>query len=159
MLLLYVMAFFGVLIPVIHLSSHKSAHEVFTVFQNLGGWSSQTLSFFVGFVSVSTSFLGTLSLELECPRLSDQVLYLGVDGCDHIAEEMQNAQKMIPVSMLSAVALNGSLGFAMLLALLFSMGDIVEQTSSDTGYPFIDIYTYAVGSVQGGTTLVRTNHP
>ena len=42
----------------------------------------------------------------------------------------------------------------MLLALLFSMGDIVDQTQSKTGYPVIDIYTYAVGSIGGGTALV-----
>ena len=42
----------------------------------------------------------------------------------------------------------------MLLALLFSMGDIVKQTQSATGYPVIDIYTYAVGSIGGGTALV-----
>ena len=46
----------------------------------------------------------------------------------------------------------------MLLALLFCMGDIVEETVSDTGYPAIDIYTYAVGSVQGGTALVSILH-
>ncbi|KAL8792909.1 MAG: hypothetical protein Q9195_004486 [Heterodermia aff. obscurata] len=134
MLFLYIMGFFGVLIPLIYLSPHKSAHDVFTVFQNLGGWSTTSLSFFVGFVTVSGSLVG-------------------VDGCDHIAEEIQNAPKIIPVSMLSSIAFNGSLGFSMLLALLFCMGDIVDQTQSKTGYPVIDIYTYAVGSVGGGTAL------
>ena len=42
----------------------------------------------------------------------------------------------------------------MLLALVFCMGDIVAETQSDTGFPFIDIYTFAVGSVKGGTALV-----
>jgi choline transport protein len=58
MLFLYVMGFFGVLIPLIYLSPHKSASDVFTVFQNLGGWNTTTLSFFVGFVTVMGSFLG-----------------------------------------------------------------------------------------------------
>ena len=61
MLFLYFMGFFGVLIPLIYLSPHKSAHEVFTVFQNLGGWSTQTLSFFVGFITVSGSLVGEYS--------------------------------------------------------------------------------------------------
>ena len=59
--------------------------------------------------------------------------------------------------MIISILFNGSLGFAMLLALLFCMGDIVEQTISDTGFPAIDIYTYAVGSVKGGTTLVSSH--
>ena len=57
--------------------------------------------------------------------------------------------------MISSVTLNGFLGFGMLIAILFSMGDIVTQTQSTTGFPFIDIFTYAVGSVRGGTALVR----
>ena len=84
---------------------------------------------------------------------------LGVDGCDHIAEEIQNAPKILPMSMLSSIVFNGSLGFAMLTALLFCMGNIVEQTQSATGYPVIDIYTYAVGSIGGGTALVSALLP
>lgn len=56
--------------------------------------------------------------------------------------------------MLSSIFLNGALGFAMLLALLFCMGDIVQETQSATNFPFMDVYTYAVGSVNGGTALV-----
>ena len=63
MLFLYVMGFFGVLIPMVYLSPHKSANEVFTVFQNLGGWSSTSLSFFVGFITVSGSFIGKFSMN------------------------------------------------------------------------------------------------
>lgn len=51
--------------------------------------------------------------------------------------------------------LNGSLGFAMLLALLFSMpSDIKSVLNSETYYPFMSIYTYAVGSTSGATALV-----
>ena len=51
--------------------------------------------------------------------------------------------------------LNGTLGFAMLLALLFCMpSDINSILESDTYYPFINIYSYAVGSNAGATGLV-----
>jgi choline transport protein len=56
--------------------------------------------------------------------------------------------------MISSIIFNGALGFAMLLALLFCMGDIQAETQSTTGFPFIDIYVNAVGSVHGGTALV-----
>jgi len=65
MLILYVMGFFAVLIPLVYLAPHKSASEVFTTFQNLGGWNSMGLSFFVGFITAMGSFLGKLSSALD----------------------------------------------------------------------------------------------
>ena len=62
MLLLYILAFFAVLIPLVYLAPHKNAKEVFTVFQNLGGWSTTGLSFMVGFITPMGSFLGEIGL-------------------------------------------------------------------------------------------------
>jgi choline transport protein len=56
--------------------------------------------------------------------------------------------------MITAVGINGLMGLGILLAVLFSMGDIVESTFSETGFPFVDIFVYASGSVHGGTGLV-----
>ena len=51
--------------------------------------------------------------------------------------------------------LNGTLGFAMLIALLFCMPtDISNLLEAVTFYPFMSIYTYAVGSTAGGTAMV-----
>jgi choline transport protein len=65
MLILYIVGFFAVIIPVAYLSPHTSAKKVFTVFQNLGGWDSMGLSFFVGWITSVSSFVGN-------------------DGADHI---------------------------------------------------------------------------
>lgn len=52
--------------------------------------------------------------------------------------------------------LNGTLGFAMLIALLFCMpSDIAGTLDAVTFYPFMSIYTYAVGSTAGATAMVR----
>lgn len=73
------------------------------------------------------------------------------------AEEIRNAPKVIPLSMLASNLLNGSLGFGMLIALLFVMpNDISSVLDSTTFYPFISIYAYAVGSNAGATGLVST---
>ncbi|KAL8724278.1 MAG: hypothetical protein Q9166_008037 [cf. Caloplaca sp. 2 TL-2023] len=78
----------------------------------------------------------------------------GLDAADHIAEEIQNAQTVIPISMGVTTLLNGTLGFAMLIALLFCMpSDIQGTLGSDTLYPFINIYTHAVGSKSGATAM------
>ena len=73
------------------------------------------------------------------------------------AEEIQNAPTVIPLSMGISTLLNGSLGFAMLLALLFCMpSDIKSILNSETYYPFMGVYTYAVGSTSGATAMVRS---
>jgi choline transport protein len=71
------------------------------------------------------------------------------------AEEIQDAPRVIPLSMGVSNLLNGAMGFVMLLALLFCMPNSVDSVlNNETFFPFIGIYTYAVGSKAGGTALV-----
>ena len=58
LLVIYTLGFFGVLVPLVYLGPHGSASEVFTTFNNGGGWSSQGLSFFVGISGNAFAFLG-----------------------------------------------------------------------------------------------------
>ena len=58
MFLFHIMGFFGVLIPLVYLAPHQSANEVFTTFLNLGDWSTNGLSFFVGLITAMDSFPG-----------------------------------------------------------------------------------------------------
>ena len=48
----------------------------------------------------------------------------GADGAVHMCEEIANASTVVPRSMIISIALNGVLGFSMLLAVLFCIGDI-----------------------------------
>lgn len=78
-----------------------------------------------------------------------------MDAADHIAEEIRDAPRVIPLSMGVSNILNGAMGLAMLLAVLFCMPDDVDSVlNSETLFPFIGIFTYAVGSTAGGTALV-----
>ena len=52
------LGFLVTIIPLVSASSHQSASHVFTSFVNDGGWSSQTLSFWVGIVGNVFAFLG-----------------------------------------------------------------------------------------------------
>ena len=55
----------------------------------------------------------------------------------------------------ASTLLNGTLGLAMLLAIPFCMpADIESVLGSDTYYPFMNIYAYAVGSTKGATSMV-----
>jgi choline transport protein len=57
-LILHLAGFFGVLVPLVYFAPHMSASEVFTAFAHEGGWSSQGLSFLVGFPAIAGSLLG-----------------------------------------------------------------------------------------------------
>ena len=66
LLVVYVLGFFGVLVPLVYLGPHANAHEVFTTFLNGGGWSTKGLSFFVGISGNAFAFLGKLYPNLVC---------------------------------------------------------------------------------------------
>lgn len=60
---------------------------------------------------------------------------------------------MIPWSLLATLAVNGTLGFAMLLATLFCMGDAGAVLAEGGAYPFMPVFRDAVGSVAGATAM------
>lgn len=62
LLVIYLLSFFGVLVPLVYLAPHGSSRDVFTTFVNGGGWSTQGLSFFVGTSGNAFAFLGKASL-------------------------------------------------------------------------------------------------
>ncbi|KAL9081129.1 MAG: hypothetical protein Q9159_007419 [Coniocarpon cinnabarinum] len=57
LLVVYVLGFFGVLVSIVSLAPHGSAKDVFATFLNEGGWSTQTLSVFVGLPGNAFAFL------------------------------------------------------------------------------------------------------
>ena len=138
-LVFHVLGFFAVLIPVVHLAPHKaSAHDVFTQFSNGGGWPSQGLSFFIGLIG-------------------NVYAMFGCDSAVHMAEEIQNAEVVVPWSMVTTTLLNGSLGFAIVIAVLFVTTDITAALASPTGvlgYPFMQIFYDATGSKAGSSVLI-----
>ena len=56
--------------------------------------------------------------------------------------------------MVATTILNGVLGFAALMAILFCVGDIEKAEKSPTGYPFIEIFYQATNSPGGATAMV-----
>lgn len=61
-LVLHIVGFFAILIPLVVLAPHGSAHDVFALFLNGGGYQTQGLSFFVGVTGAVFAFVGK-SLE------------------------------------------------------------------------------------------------
>ncbi len=74
-----------------------------------------------------------------------------------MAEEIHNADTVVPWSMVTSILFNGALGLAMNIAVLFVTTDITAALSSPTGvlgFPFIDIFYNATGSRAGSSVMV-----
>ncbi|KAL5117133.1 hypothetical protein ACEQ8H_004958 [Pleosporales sp. CAS-2024a] len=137
-LIVHVLGFFGILVPLVYLSGYyNSAKVIFTTFNNSGKWPTQALAFFVGLQGNALAFVGT-------------------DSVVHMSEEVKNASKDVPRSMLLSLVINGSLAFGMLFAVLFSAENIqglLDDTDATTA-AFVRIFRTAVGSNAGATIMI-----
>lgn len=71
-----------------------------------------------------------------------------------MSEEVQNAAKNVPRSMILSTVINGVLAFGILLATLFCMGNIEEALeTAPNGFPFMVIFASGVGSKAGATAM------
>ncbi|KAK4216303.1 choline transport protein [Rhypophila decipiens] len=136
-LILHLAGFFGVLIPLVYFTEpHNDPQMVFTTFINEGGWSTQALSFFVGFPTLASSLIGA-------------------DCAVHMSEEIQSAAVVVPRALMYTVFINGSLAFAMIIALMFCLTDLEAAlgASQTMFYPFLHVFYAAVGSTTGACLM------
>ncbi|KAL2424571.1 Choline transport protein [Exophiala dermatitidis] len=132
-LIVHIVGFFGVLITLVYLAPHGTAHDVFALYLNNGGYD-KGASFFVGLITTVFAFIGA-------------------DGAIHMSEEIKNASTVVPYSLVASIGLNGTMGFSMLIAILFCIGNIENALETTTGFPFIEIFYQAVNSTGGATAM------
>lgn len=125
-LVLHLVGFFGVLIPLVYLSSHNNAGFVFNTFYNNGGWPNMGLAFLVG-----------------------------ADCAVHMAEEIQAAAIVVPRSMMYTIYINGSLAFATIVGLLFCITDLDAAVAAQKTmfYPWLQIFQSGVNSTTGACLM------
>jgi len=70
-----------------------------------------------------------------------------------MAEEVVDAKKAVPKSLMLSIAINGTLGLAMLFVIGFCIGDIDAALSTPTGFPFMEIFQQALQSTRFATGL------
>ncbi|KAM0542216.1 hypothetical protein ACHAPJ_012908 [Fusarium lateritium] len=136
-LILHVLGFFAILIPLVTLGPHGNASDIFSVFVNNGGWSTQGVSFMVGMMGNAFAFVGT-------------------DAAFHMSEETVNPSVVVPTSILLSLCINGACGFAMIIAMVFCMGNFDEAMASGPGmlgFPHMYIFQQAVNSTAGATVM------
>ncbi|KAF4463709.1 amino acid polyamine transporter I [Fusarium albosuccineum] len=133
-LILHIIGFFAVLITLVTFGAHGDASDVFLQFRNEGMWPTQGLSWFVGLLGCVFSFVG-------------------VDSSFHMCEEVKNPSLAVPRSIMTSVCINGAMGLAMIIAMLYGATDIDEAINSPTGYPYMEIFYQATGSKTGTAVM------
>ena len=83
--ILHICFFFVLLVPLVYLSPQSTAQFVFTDFENVGGWNSNGVSWFLGLLTSAWSFVG----EYETLNIFERILTLhvlpGIDGTSHMS--------------------------------------------------------------------------
>ncbi|EEQ27532.1 conserved hypothetical protein [Microsporum canis CBS 113480] len=125
-LLVHVFGFFAVLIPLWVLAPLNSAEDVFLNVVDRGGWGNNGLACLVG---------------------------LGAPIYALIAEEIRDASRVLPLSMLWTLVLNGSTGLIMLITYAFCVYDVDKVLKDETGFPFISVFLHATRSVRATTAM------
>lgn len=138
----HVVGFFVFLVVLWATSDHAPASQVFTQFEDNGGWGNTGLSALVG-----------ITTPLWC--------FLGPDAGAHMSEELKDASRVLPSAMMWASVCNAALGFVMLVTLCFCLGPDWQDnvlgltTPTQTGIPIIQVLYNSTGSI-AATCILTT---
>lgn len=109
------------------MGDRSPAGEVFTDFQDNAGWG-----------SIGTACFVSISGPV--------ITIIGSDSAVHLAEELKDAARQLPKAMLCMAFTNYFLGFVMLLAFVFVVGNVEEVLATPTGQPYIQVIWNATQS-------------
>ncbi|KAL8704261.1 MAG: hypothetical protein Q9201_002570 [Fulgogasparrea decipioides] len=70
------------------------------------------------------------------------------------AEEVEDASRTLPRSIMWSVYLNGAMGFIMAVTMCYTLGDLSEIVDTSTGYPFIQVFYNATQSYAATNVMV-----
>jgi len=85
-------------------------------------------------------------------QLTSTFVWLGSDAVAHMAEEVQEAAVVVPQSMVLGYLVNGPLGLAMALTLVFSYGSI--ESAPKSTYPYVWLCHRAFENTSATTAFV-----
>ncbi|KAJ1324346.1 choline transport protein [Microdochium nivale] len=102
------------------MSEKNTSSFVFIEVVNSSGWENGAVSWLVGLQSVVFPMLG-------------------YDAACHMAEELPNPSRNVPLAMVGGVTINGVLGLAFTIMLLYSTSPLDALLTTPTGFPAIQI--------------------
>lgn len=115
-------------------SPKQDAKFVFANFQNETGWESSAIAFIVGLINSNWSF--------AC-----------LDAATHLAEEVTNPEKAIPIGIMGTVVIGFVTAFGYAIVMFFSINNLTELRATPTLVPILELYRQALGSVSGAIVL------
>lgn len=129
-------SFFTITVTVLACSHGKynDAKFVFATFYNETGWKNGVIAFIVGLINPAWSF--------SC-----------LDCATHMAFEVENPERVIPISILCTVGIGFLTSFSYVIAMFFSLQDLEAVASSNTGMPILEIFRQATKSTPGAVVL------
>ncbi|KAI9730379.1 MAG: hypothetical protein M1834_005889 [Cirrosporium novae-zelandiae] len=119
--IVHIVGFFIVVIPMWVMAPHNSAAKVFTKFEDNGNWGNMGLACLVGMTGAIFGLIGP-------------------DSAVHMAEEIKDASRIVPLAMIYAAIFNSILGLLMVVTIGFTIGDIPSVLATKTDSPMIQIF-------------------
>ena len=133
-LFVHIFGFIAIFVTLWVMGPKGEAFEVFTTFNNYGGWSSEGASALVGIMAVILPLLGA-------------------DAAVHMSEELRDASKALPQAMIWSTTINGAMGFVMIITFCMVLGNLDDVLATPTGQPFIAVFYQATQSYVGTNVL------
>jgi amino acid transporter len=131
---LHICGFVAILATLLSTADIGTARSVWLTSLNEGGWSTQGVSYCIGFMGNVATFVGA-------------------DASVHMAEEVENAALNIPRAIVAGMCINGLIGFAMMITALYCLGDPGTVLETATGFPFLQIFLNSVKSTGGAVGM------
>jgi energy-coupling factor transporter transmembrane protein EcfT len=133
-LVVHICGFFAILVVLWVTGPIGDAHATFTTFNDYGGWNNLGLATLSGLVAVILPLLGA-------------------DAAVHMSEELRDASKTLPRSMLWTTFVNGSMGFVMLVTFCSVLGSIDDALASPTKQAYLYVFYNSTQSVAGASVM------
>ncbi|CAG8939360.1 unnamed protein product [Penicillium salamii] len=115
-------------------SNYQSTSFVFTKFINQTGWRSNGIAYIVGLINSNWAFNG-----LDCAT--------------HMADEVLEPERIIPIAILSTVAIGFLTAWPFSIAMLYCMDDFEGIANTDTKVPILQLFIQVLQSKAGAIVL------
>ncbi|OJJ42382.1 hypothetical protein ASPZODRAFT_76917 [Penicilliopsis zonata CBS 506.65] len=134
--LIHILAYPAILVTMIVLGSRHTDKWVWTQFVNdQSGWHNDGVIWSVGLLTAAFSLSS-------------------FDGVIHMSEEVKDAPRAVPRSMVWGLTINATMATGFAIALLYTMGDFDAALDSPTGYPIIEIFYAQTGSKAAASAMM-----
>lgn len=133
-LVVHICGFFAILVVLWVTGPIGDAYTTFTTFNDYGGWNNLGLATLSGLVAVILPLLGA-------------------DAAVHMSEELRDASKTLPRSMLWTTMVNGSMGFVMLITFCMVIGSLDDALASPTKQAYLYVFYNSTQSVAGASVM------